>query len=87
MINITTKTHKKLPESGIPKSRAVTDAGECSTSQLGNSLAMLIEACIKSQDWDGECISTQHQLALIRKLNEEMEPYVRTDWSGGEDDI
>ena len=43
-------SHKKLPDMGIPKSRAVTDASECSTFQLGNSLAMLLEACIKSQD-------------------------------------
>ena len=48
---------------------------------------MLLEACIKSKDWDGECISTQHQLALIRILNEEMEPYVRREWSGDGDDI
>ena len=33
LINITTKTHKKIPDTGIPKSRAITDAGECSTSQ------------------------------------------------------
>ena len=87
LINITTKTHKKMPDTGIPKSRAVTDAGECSTSQLGNSLAMLIEACMKSQEWDGECLSTQHQLALFREVNEGMAPYVRKEWSGQEEDV
>ena len=61
--------------------------GECSTLQLGNSLAMLVEACLKSQEWDGECMSTQHQIALFRRTNEEMGPYTRREWSGRSDDI
>ena len=48
---------------------------------------MLLEACMKSQEWDGECLSTQHQLALFRDVNEEMPPYVRREWSGNKDNI
>ena len=48
LIIITTKPHKPLPSSGIPRSRAVTDGGECSTSQLGNNLTMLLDSCMKS---------------------------------------
>ena len=87
LINIATKTHKPMPASGIPKSRAITDAGECSTAQLGNNLAMLIEACLKSQEWDGESLSTQHQIALLRNTNMDMAPYTRKEWSGDPLDI
>ena len=48
---------------------------------------MLLEACFKSQEWDGESISTQHQLALLRETNENMAPYTRKEWSGDPLDI
>ena len=42
---------------------------------------------MKSQEWDGEGLSTQHQLAIIRKVNEDMSPYTLKEWSGDPDDI
>ena len=87
LVNISTKTHKPIPPSGIPKSRAITDAGECSTAQLGNSVAMLLEAITKSNEWDGESLSTQHQIAMLRQLNQNMAPYNRREWQGDPTDV
>ena len=87
MIHIATKTHKPIPEDGVPKARAITDVGECTTSQLGNAISILLEACIKSEAWDGECLSTQHQLALLRQANSNLQLYRKNEWSGEQYDI
>ena len=68
-VTVATKTHKAIPDTGIPKSRIIMDGGNCSTANLGNSLTNLLEACVKAGEFDGESISTQQMLQLIEKVN------------------